>query len=552
MKSVIIKLVVVPILFLVSIGNLKSQEVLTSEQWIADLDELQKEVHDNYPHLFKKIDQTTWDAEVAKLRTQIPDLAPHEVKIGLTRMVSLFQYGHTQVPFRSIVEDGVLPVNLYHFEEGIFIEGVQKEHQNLLGAKLIKIGGMPVEEALQAIRPVVPVENDQYFKAYGLRFLTVPAVLHAQRVIPKLSKNVTMTLEKEGSVFEHTFTAVPLEELSRDYGFTIPNENWVAARKQDTTPLYLKDLNEKFYFFEYLPTSKTLYVRQSSVFNDDKETLADFYKRLFAFIDSNDIEKVIYDVRLNGGGNNYNNKPLIKGIMARPQINKKGAFFYIIGRNTFSACQNLTNEIENYTEAIIVGEPTGENKNFYGDARRVTLPNSKINAYLSYAWWQDMPQWENKDWTIPNIAVKMSFEDYVNNQDPVLEAAMNYTDTGFILDPLQHLTQLFTEGKMEQFAEDALKIAKDPSYEYSDFEKEFGEAAYRVFSQGATDAGLFMMQLLTEAYPDSASAWYHLASAQEQLKQLEEAITNYKKVIALDPNGTLAHTAQKRLAKLPE
>ncbi len=551
MKS-IIKCIIVPILFLISMGNLQSQEALTSAQWIDDLDALQKQVHDNYPFLFKKIDQTTWDAEVAKLRAQIPSLASHEVKIGLTRMVSLFEYGHTQVPFSSIAEDAVLPVNLYHFEDGIFIEGVQKEHQNLLGAKLIKVGGMPVEDALKAIRPVVPVENDSYFKAYGLRFLTVPAVLHAQKVTPELSSNVTVTLEKEGKVFEHTFTAVPLKTLSRNYGFTIPTETWVSARKQDTTPLYLKELNEKLYFFEYLPNTKTLYVRQSSVFNDEKETLADFYKRLFAFIDSHDIEKLVYDVRLNGGGNNYNNKALIKGLMARPHINKRGSFFYIIGRNTFSACQNLTNEIENYTEAILVGEPTAENKNFYGDARRVTLPNSKLNAYISYAWWQDMPQWENKDWTIPNIAVAMTFKDYVTNQDPVLEAAMNYTDTGFILDPLKHLTQLFTEGKMEQFAEDALKIAKDPSYKYSDFEKEFGEAAYRVFSQGATDAGLFMMQLLTKAYPDSASAWYNLASAQEQLKQLEEAITNYKKVIALNPNGTLANTVQKRLAKLAE
>lgn len=550
MKSIIIKCIILPILFLSSIGNLHSQEALTSEQWIADLDYLQKQVHDNYLFLFKKIDQMTWDAEVAKLRAQIPSLASHEIKVGLSRMVSLFEYGHTQIPFSTVAEDAVLPVNLYQFKDGIFIEGIQKGNENVLGAKLLKIEGMPVEDALKAIRPVVPVENDNYFKAYGLRFLTVPAVLHAQKVIPELSKDVTVTLEKGGKVFQHTFSSIPLNELSRDYGFTTPNETWVSARKQDTTPLYLKHLNEKLYFFEYLPSSKTLYVRQSSVFNDEKETLADFYKRLFAFIDNNDIQKLVYDVRLNGGGNNYNNKVLIKGLMARPQINKRGAFFYIIGRNTFSACQNLTNEIENYTEAILVGEPTAENKNFYGDARRVTLPNSKMNAYLSYAWWQDMPQWENKDWTIPNIAVNISFEDYVTNQDPVLDAAMNYTDTGFILDPLKHLTQLFTEGKMEQFAADALKIAKDPSYEYSDFEKEFGEAAYRVFSQGATDAGLFMMEILTEAYPDSPGVWYSLASAQEQVDQKDKAKANYKKILELDPNGTFAQTAKKRLEKM--
>ncbi len=550
MKSITFKLMVYALLVFISTGILRSQEALTTSQWQEDLKYLQKTVHENYPFLFKKIDRTTWDAEVEKLYQQIPSLQPHEIKVGFTRMVSLFEYGHTQIPFSTLAKEAVLPINLYHFEDGVFVEGVQKEHQHLLGAKVIKVGDMPIEDALKAVRPVVPVENDSYFKAYGLRFLTVPSILHAQGVVSEFSTSIPLTLEKDGKTFVYTLTAVALKELSRDYGFTIPNESWVSVRKQNTTPLFLKELNEKFYFFEYLEASKTMYVRQSSVFNDEKETLADFYKRLFAAIDTHDVEKLVYDVRLNGGGNNYNNKPLIKGIMARPHLNKKGAFFYIIGRNTFSACQNLTNEIENYTEAIFVGEPTAENKNFYGDARRVTLPNSKINAYLSYAWWQDMPQWENKDWTIPHIAITMTSTDYIQNEDPVLQAALNYTDTGFILDPTKHLTQLFTEGKMEQFEKDALKIAKDPSYKYSNFEKELGEAGYRLFSQGMTDAGIYIMQIVTKAYPASPGAWYSLASAQEQMQQLDLAKKNYKKILTLDPSSTLATTVKKRLAKL--
>jgi len=500
--------------------------------------------------LFKKIDPSTWDLEVKKLHDQIPTLQSHEIKVGLTRMVSLFEYGHTQIPFGTLAKDTVLPINLYYFEDGIFIEGVQKENQNLLGAKLLKIENTPLEEALKAIRPVVPVENDQYFKAYGLRFLTVPTILHAQGVIPEFSETVSLTLEKNGKVFKHTFSSIPLKNMSRGYGFTIPNEDWVSVRQQNKTPLFIKELNDKRYFFEYLSDTKTLYVRQSSVFDDKKETLKDFYKRLFEFIDANDIEKLVYDVRLNGGGNNYNNKPFIKGIMARPEINKKGSFFYIIGRNTFSACQNLTNEIENYTEAIIVGEPTSENKNFYGDTKRVTLPNSRIHTYLSHAWWQDMPQWENKEWTIPNIAVTMSLNDYVQNHDPVLEAALNYTDTGFILNPLDHLRQLFLDGRYAEVKSEATKIAQNSAYKYYNFEDEFSKAGYQLFSNGNTEGGLFVLGLITEVYPESTNALYSLASAQEQVKQLNKAKENYKKMIALDPQGSLASTAQKRLDAL--
>lgn len=527
-----------------------AQKTLTASDWQEDLRFLQKTVHDKYPFLFKKVTAEKFDSEVEKFHAEIPSLEPHEIKVGLTRMVSLFEYGHTQIPFSTVAKEAVLPVNLYHFEDGIFVEGVQNTQKKALGAKLLKVGNTPVEEALKAIRPVVPAENDQYFKGYGLRFLTVPAVLHAQGVIPELSNVVTLTLEKNGTIFEHSFTAIPLSETSRGYGFTIPNEEWVSVREQKETPLFLKHLNEKYYFFEYLEDSKTLYVRQSSVFNDEKESLEDFYKRLFEFADNNDIGKLVYDVRLNGGGNNYNNKPLIKGIMARPEINKRGKFFYIIGRNTFSACQNLTNEIENYTEAIIVGEPTAENENFYGDARKVTLPNSGINAYLSFAWWQDKPQWEGKDWTIPHIAEAMTFNQYVTNEDPVLEAALNYTETGFILDPMEHLTQLFIAGKYEQVKSDGAKIAKDPAYKYYDFQEEFGAAGYRVLQSGNAEGGIFILELVAEYYPESVGAAYNLATAQEQAKLLDKARENYKRVIALDPDGTMGSTAKNKLESL--
>ncbi|TMM57278.1 hypothetical protein FEE95_12385 [Maribacter algarum] len=527
-----------------------SQETLSAEQWQADLRFLQKTIHKKYPFLFKKVKAAAFDAEVEKFHAAIPSMEAHEIKVGLTRMVSFFEYGHTQIPFRTLAKDAVLAVNLYHFEDGIFLEGVQKGNEKALGAKLIKVGDMPVDKALKAIRPVVPAENDQYFKGYGLRFLTVPAVLHAQGVIPEYSEEIALTLEKDGKVFEHTFKSIPYSEVSEGYGFTTPNDKWVSARNQSETPLFLKHLKEKLYFFEFLEDSKTVYVRQSSVFNDEKEGLADFYKRLFEFIDSNSVEKLVYDVRLNGGGNNYNNKPLIKGIMARPEINQRGKFFYIIGRNTFSACQNLTNEIGNYTEAIIVGEPTSENENFYGDARKVTLPNSAINAYLSYAWWQDKSQWDGKEWTLPHIAKEMTFDDYKTNKDVVLDAAMNYTETGFILNPMQHLTDLFTAGKFDEVKRAGFQIANDPSYKYYDFKEEFSTAGHRLLNYGNPEGGIFILELVAEFYPESVGAMYNLATAQEQLKQFDKAKESYKKVMDLDPDGMTGRSAKNKLENL--
>lgn len=233
-------------------------------------------------------------------------------------------------------------------------------------------------------------------------------------------------------------------------------------------------------------------------------------------------KKLLLDVRLNGGGNNYKNKPVVTGIIRTEKINQPGKLFVITGRRTFSACQNLVNELSNYTEAIFVGEPTGENINFYGDNREVVLPNSNIPVRLSYAWWQDKPQWENGPWTAPHIAVEVSSEDYRTNYDPVLQAALDFSADQFILDPMQHLTNLYTTGKMEQLQADAARIIHDPMYRFFDFEGEFNKAGYNVLKGGDIGTAIAIL-LLSHSFslnlPTPGTASQKLTGKPETLKK---------------------------------
>ena len=511
---------------------------------------MQATVHKDYPFLFKKVSAADFDAAVDELYQQIPSLEAHEVTVGLARIVSLFKYGHTQITYTTVANGTALPVNLYEFTDGIFIEGVQLEHKDVVGAKVIAIEGIPIKKALEMIRPVVPVENEQYFKAFGLRFVTVPAVLHAQGVTASLNETITMTLEKEGKSFDYSFTSIPTDQLSEEYNFTIPSETWISARDQSSTPLYFKDLNERLFFFEFLEDTKTVYARQSRVRNETDETLGSFYEKLFDFIDTHDVNRLVYDVRHNGGGNNYLNKPFIKGLVRTDKLQKPGSLFVIIGRRTFSAAQNLVNEIDNYSSAIFVGEPTAENLNFYGDTRAETLPNSQIIAYLSFAWWQDKAPWENADWLYPDVSVAMSFEDFKTNKDPILEAALNYDSSKMIVNPMEYLTELFVAGKMELLRTETIRMFNDPNYNYFDFENSFNSAGRRMMG-GPNHAGaILILDMNVELYPDSANAWSSLGDAHQKGGDFEKATKAYKKAIELDPQGAAGMHAEEMLLTL--
>ncbi|NNL32196.1 MAG: hypothetical protein HKO80_03215 [Flavobacteriaceae bacterium] len=528
-----------------------AQSTLTAEQWREDLKFIQNTVHADYPFLFKKTTAEEFDAAVKELDKAIPELQDHEIVVGFSKIIALFKYGHTDISFRhETYAFRNFPFCLYQFNDGIYIQGTHRDHENALGAKVTAIGGVPIDKALATIYPVVNSENEQYFKAFGINYLRFPEVLHATGLTKKLSETITLTLEKEGRVFDHEFKVMPKGERPPvKYSLIQQEGDWLEARDQSVTPQYLKHL-DKHYYYEYLPENKTVYVRQSSVFHDPTEDISTFYNRVFNFIESNAVERLVIDVRLNGGGNNFNNKDVITGIIKTKKINQVGKLFVILGRRTFSACQNLVNEMDNYTNAIFVGEPTSENINFYGDNNELMLPNSGIPIYLSWAWWQDKPQWHNGPWLAPHIAVDMSFAEYSSNQDPVLQTALEFSSENFVLDPMQYMTDLYQRGESEKLLTEVKAMIADPKYQFFDFEAELNTAGYNILGGGNVGEAIAVFSFVTQLFPDSANAWDSLAEGYLKAGDKLKATEYYTKALNMDPEGPTGKNAKQKLLEL--
>lgn len=538
------------VLWTILSASFYAQPNLPTSSWQEDLRFLQETVHQDYPFLFKKTTAEAFDDEVEKLYAAIPRLQEHEIIVGLARLVSSFEYGHTSLRLGGESTNfHQLPVNFYHFNDGVYVEGVRKDDLEALGAKVLKVEGVPIEDVLSAIEPVIPAENEQYAKGFGMRYLNYPEVLHAQGLTEELKKDIVFTLEKDGKVFDKSFRAERGLSVPLHYDFIQEEGEWRSSRQQGAAPLYLQEL-DKHYYFKYLPEEKTVYVRYSQVVPDPSEAIDVFYQRVFDFIEENEVDRLVLDVRLNGGGNNYNNKAVVTGIIRTEKINQIGKFFVIIGRRTFSAAQNLINELDNYTNAIFVGEPSGENINFYGDNRPLTLPNSQLEARLSWAWWQDKPQWENAEWMAPHVAVDMSFAEYRDNQDPVLEKALQFNAENFILNPMDYMTELFQAGKMELLQSETQRLVADPNYRFFDFEGKMNNAGQMLLGQNQLQPALFIFQFCTQLFPESAVSYDNLAAAMLVAGDKAKATELSKMALQLDPQGPIGQKAQARLKKI--
>lgn len=115
--------------------------------------------------------------------------------------------------------------------------------------------------------------------------------------------------------------------------------------------------------------------------------------------------------------------PIVQGIA---QAKAAGAIsmdqvFVVIGRDTFSSGMFAAIDLKRLG-AILIGEPTGNRPNSFGNVSLFTLPNSRLTWQVSTRLFQfpDFPG----DALMPDIPIEISSMDYFAERDPVLDAIL--------------------------------------------------------------------------------------------------------------------------------
>ncbi|MCE7997139.1 MAG: tetratricopeptide repeat protein [Roseivirga sp.] len=541
------------LVFIATISVCNAQPNISAKQWQQDLVYLQKLIDADYSGLYSQINKEDFHKSVEALYQKIPQLSENDIMIGFAKLIALFRIGHSGISLSTAMHGEELktgfhnlPLNFYLFKDGLYIQAATDEYAEAAGARVLKIGNLRVDKAIEAIRPVVSIENEQFFKAYGIPLLGSPEVLQSLGIASK-GEHIPLLLSKNGKEFKMKFPVNERYHVPAEYGMVEATEGWTSSRQAGDAPLWLKNLKQP-YSFDYLPNDKALYVRQNQIRNGHGETIHQFYQRVFEFTEQNEVDKLILDLRQNSGGNNYLNKPAILGLI-KSKLNKKGQLFTIIGRRTFSAAQNLVNELEYYTETTFIGEPTAENVNFWGDVNIEILPNSGLPVRLSFMWWQDLDPRDERLATDPEITVEPSFIDYHTNHDPVLAAVLSYKVPDNQL--IKGLKELYAAGKYDK-AEETVRAfvnAEENKSLMKQVESSLNRLGYEFLDEN-TDTSTAILDLNTRLFPESANAWDSLGESYLNANEFDKAIACYEKAIALDPNGPTGSHAREVLERI--
>ncbi len=306
------------------------------------------------------------------------------------------------------------PLTVIEDNGAFYVINILKEHESFMFAQLLSINGIAIHDVIDALRPYISYENDyclidQLTRPYYAEALFSLEFLQEIDIV-KDGDTAEFELKKEdGSIHKLELTAVDLD--SENYA------KRVDAYRYDSPLFRISSSNYWYIYLDDTPYLRISDFEYNSEENAD-ETLLDVGNALFAEVrDAGGAEKLIIDLRNNGGGYQLQGYHQIVSILQRMEIKR---IYVLINGGVFSQsvvfATYLKQELDN---VVLVGSPAGQAPNFFGAVERYTMPNTRTEFALAWQWWigwEDYPY----DALMPDVAVAQTLQDYKDRKDAAL------------------------------------------------------------------------------------------------------------------------------------
>jgi hypothetical protein len=360
----------------------------------------------SHPDPFHSVSRTRLRAEADELAERAPTLSRDELVVGLMRLLALLgeRDGHTAIWPRDTAHArpfNLYPIRLYAFPTGFHVLAATG-HDELVGARVTAIDGMPVDDVVTRVAPLIPRDNE-WSRLNLLPEWLVTAEVLAGVGATSATRRATYTFDDGTTLALDAVTASAYDSLGAF--------NELPPPPGKRRPLWLQRPGEE-QFAVTIRGGRVVYAAYRVTRNASQ--LADRIERLAL---KPGVRRIVVDVRLNPGGDNTTYGALL-GLLARPAIGRKTVV--LEGRATFSAAGNFVAEVARRTRARLVGEPSGGAQSQWGDSTAIELPLTGVTAHVATLH-QDFGPGVT---TEPDVRVDLTAADFFAARDTVLERAI--------------------------------------------------------------------------------------------------------------------------------
>ncbi|MFN0152322.1 MAG: TPR end-of-group domain-containing protein [bacterium] len=400
-----------------------------SERWRRDILFLRDRIVATHWSPFAIVDRAQYLDSFNTLAASAESLSDDAILVELRRLLAELGAGHTLlgVDAGAVLEDPLtglsaaghagassprLPIAIAVAEGGYYVVRASSASADILGARLTRVGGIPIDDAVARLAPFRSVDNAMGELLWNAWLLGCPEVLRVTGLADSAGV-VEFAGDRDGRPVHARISALATEGHASE---------WVSVEPQrDALAPTLRDRNRP-YWFATLDEPPLVYLQFNQTRDDPAEPFADFCARVLAAASSDASEGLIIDLRNNPGGNKALFGALVDGIARSERLNRRDHLFVLIGRRTFSAAMCGAAELEARTNALFVGEPTGSRPNFVGESSPVTLPYSRVRVSISSRYHQNTESTDTRTWIGPHIAAPPTMEAWESGTDPAIDA----------------------------------------------------------------------------------------------------------------------------------
>ena len=520
--------------------------------WREDITAAADHIVANHPAPFHNVSKEEFDHQVATLIAETPQLEDKDIALRLAAIVASLADGHSRLslprehPELSFLQGhtgpdaapnealffSTLPFRFFLFEEGLHIVEATVEYEEYIGAKVIKIGEMAVEDAVERVTPILFAENEMGVKLLAADRLALPQVLRHFGIVDDEDR-ISLTLEQGGETKVINVAPLGAEDLL----------NIVSAEVRPAIFSPIASGVKKIH--HRIPGERAWYIRVDEIEAFPELILADFMAEALRAAKRARAQRVILDLRRNQGGTSSFN-PAIINSLAQSDFNAVGKLYVLVGRETFSAATMLVNSFEQYANAVLVGEPSAGRPSHYGDPRRLVLPNSGLTLRSSTLYWQSWLAGDFRDYVDTHVDAAPMAIDYFNGEDAAIEAALSYEAPKGVAN---QMAALFDQGKMQSGLLRFLGWLNAPTKDGHDAVADLVAHGHRYFDEGELRKGRFMMVMARDYYGGNADAHAGLGRSMELHDEPELAKARYEHALTLDPDNAVALAGLARLAE---
>jgi hypothetical protein len=371
-----------------------------TDAWAADITFLDKMVRQEHVSPFTIHSEAEWNAKLAEIGPKLAGAGQDEQLVLVASLVGLLDthtYMGTGAGFHFY--DALF----YRFSDGWYV--IAAADPALVGTRLISIGGHGLAAVEDALRPLIPHDNESGFWDNEDVFSKVE-YLHGSGIVddPAAPQYVLERPDGTRVTVDHTTSAedawVAKLGITGDLVGGAPE---AVARRGERVWTRLDDKHKAFL-----------------VSVNDYGDMSAAATALKAALDSGRADRVVLDIRyLRGGSGDFGLFDLLKN---DPRVNRKGGLTVLIGRENVSVATLIDYEFDVHTQALLVGEPTpARADNFRCACDDIELKHSGIVVTVP----TDMSHnGDMRPEIVPDNPMSLGAADFFAGRDPVLDAAL--------------------------------------------------------------------------------------------------------------------------------